>query len=58
MKKLTFKEWCESEGFEEIRTGTNDLVNVEYLEKAFNANKEYIKKLEREIHGLKEECYY
>jgi hypothetical protein len=30
-REQEFKEWHESEGFEEIRLGTNDMVNVSVL---------------------------
>jgi len=46
MKKVNFKVWCESNGIEEVRYGTNDMVNVSILKDAFHANDEYIKYLE------------
>lgn len=52
MKKLTWKEWHESEGFEDMRLGTNDMVNVHVAHEAFHANDEYIEYLENLVRRL------
>ncbi|MGB1290534.1 MAG: hypothetical protein ACPG5Z_00280 [Pseudoalteromonas sp.] len=56
-KLMTWEEWHVSEGFEEMRMDTNDMVNVSVCKDAFHANQEpyeaIIKEKDAEINKLK-----